>query len=255
MKIIIDTAEQTLVCEELSGRQTLALYSEEAFDVLSRQWIRVGWNQRYSYSFSWMGHPIIQLPEDILRIQEVICRVKPDVIVETGVAHGGSLIFYASLCELINRGRVIGIDVEIRAPNRAAIEADPLARRITLIEGSSIAPETVASVRSLVKAGENALVILDSNHSKDHVLRELEAYHPLVPPGSYIVATDGIMADLFDVPRGKPGWREDNPATAAREFAARHPEFVIEQPGRLFAEIGGLTRNVTYWPGAFLKRW
>jgi cephalosporin hydroxylase len=254
MRITIDTETRTLVCEDNKDeKKEFPLYSDDAFNVLSRYWIKVGWNQKYPYTFSWFGRPFIQLPEDVLRIQEVIWRVKPDVIIETGVAHGGSLVFYATLCEAMKTGRVIGIDIEIRPANRRAIEEHPLAGKISLIEGSSTAPEIVKHVRSQVKPGETCLVILDSCHTKKHVQDELEAYHSLVTPGSYIVATDGIMLDLDDVPSGHAEWREDNPAAAALEFAAAHPEFVAEQPAWLFNE-SSLSRNLTHWPNAYLRR-
>ena len=169
------------------------------------------------------------------------------------MAHGGSLIFYASLCKAMDKGRVVGIDIEIRPPNRQAIASHALSPLVTLIEGSSTAPEVVRQVRGLIKPGETALVILDSNHTYAHVAAELEAYAPVVTPGSYIVATDGIMLDLADVPRGLPGWESDNPSAAAREFAQRHPEFAIEQPAWPFCE-SDLTANITHWPDAWLKR-
>lgn len=253
MKLILDTESKTLTLDEAGQSRVLDLYSKEAFEAISRQWVRVGWNQKYQYTFSWMGRPVIQLPEDMLRMQEVIFQLKPDVIIETGVAHGGSLIFYSSLCKAMEKGRVIGIDIEIRPHNRAAIEAHPLSDRITLIEGSSTAPEIVAQAKAMVKPGETVLVILDSNHTYAHVLDELEAYAELVSPGSYIVATDGIMYDLADVPRGVPGWTTDNPTFAARDFAAKHPEFVIEQPAWPFNE-SELDQNITHWPEAWLKR-
>ena len=253
MKLTIDTDQKTLVQETAAGREEFPLYSDRAFDLIAEQWVKVGWNQRYSYTFSWMGRPIIQLPEDMIRTQEVIYRVKPDVILETGVAHGGSLIYYASLCKALGKGRVIGIDIEIRPHNRQAIEGHELASYITLIEGSSTAPETVAKAKSLVKPGETVLVLLDSNHTKQHVLDELAAYHDLVTPGSYIVATDGLMKDLHDVPRGQPEWTWDHPTVAAAEFAASHPQFAVEQPAWPFNE-SGLTRNLTHWPGAWLRR-
>lgn len=253
VKVIIDTALKTLVRETNGHRQEFPLYSKEAFEIISGQWLKVGWNEKYPYTLSWMGRPIIQIPEDIVRTQEVIYRVKPDVLIETGVAHGGSLIFYACLFKAMERGRVLGVDIEIRPHNRQAIESHELASFITLIEGSSVAPETVTRVYSLVKPGETVLVILDSCHTKEHVRQELEAYHALVTPGSYLVATDGSMRDLHDVPRGKPEWREDNPSAAAGEFAARHPEFQLEQPAWPFNE-SQLTRNITHWPGAWLKR-
>ena len=200
-----------------------------------------------------MGRPIIQLPEDMVRLQEVIYAVQPDVIVETGVAHGGSLIFYASLCKAMNRGRVIGIDIEIRPHNRSAIEAHALAGMIALVEGSSTAPEIVARVKSLIKPGENVLVLLDSNHSYAHVLAELDAYADMVTPGSYIVATDGIMHDVANLPRGRREWVTDNPMAAARDFAARRADFVVEQPAWPFNE-SALDQNITHWPGAWLKK-
>ena len=200
-----------------------------------------------------MGRPIIQLPEDMIRVQEVIYRVRPDVIIETGVAHGGSLIYYASLCKAMETGRVVGIDIEIRPHNRKAIEQHELSRFITLIEGSSISSDVVHEVQSLVGKGESVLVILDSNHSKQHVMEELELYHGLVTQGSYIVATDGSMKDLYDVPRGKAEWAWDQPTAAALAFATRHPEFLIEQPPWPFNE-SKLTDNITHWQGAWLRR-
>jgi cephalosporin hydroxylase len=253
MKIVVDTGLRTLVCEGMGERQEHSLYSDRAFELLSDLWVKVGWNQKYAYTFSWFGRPIIQLPEDVLRIQEVIHRVKPDVLVETGVAHGGSLVFYATLCCAMGRGRVIGVDIEIRPANREAIEAHPLSSRIELIEGDSAALETVTAVKDRIRPGETVMVILDSCHTKAHVCRELEVYCGLVSPGSYIVATDGIMKDLHDVPRGQPEWIDDHPTAAAAEFAAAHPEFVLEQPSRVFNE-STLRRNITYWPGAYLRR-
>jgi cephalosporin hydroxylase len=253
MKLIVDTEERTLI-EEVSGEvRCFDLYSKEAFERLSRQWVRVGWNQKYQYTFSWMGRPIIQLPEDMVRAQEVIFRVKPDVIIETGVAHGGSLIYYAGLCKIIGKGRVIGIDIEIRPHNRKAIEEHQLFQYITLIEGSSTDPQIVDQARKLIKQGESVMIFLDSNHTKRHVLEELRAYSDFATPGSYIVATDGIMKDLGNVPRGNREWKKDNPADAAIEFARDHNEFVLEQPLWLFNE-SELNQNVTHWPGAWLKR-
>ena len=253
MKLIIDTDECTLTRETEGQQHITKLYSTEAFEIISQQWLKIGWNQRYPHTFTWLGRPVIQLPGDMVRIQEVIYHVKPDVIVETGIAHGGSLIFYASLCRAIGKGRVIGVDIEIRPHNRKAIEAHELFPVITLIEGSSTAPQVVNQVRSLVEPGETAIVILDSNHSKQHVLAELEAYCSLVTPGSYIVATDGIMKALHDVPRGNPDWIADNPAQAASEFVLKHPEFVLKKPAWPFNE-SELSEDVTYWPGAWLRR-
>jgi cephalosporin hydroxylase len=253
VKLEIDTSTKAMICEENGLRREVALYSAEAFALLSRLWVKVGWDLKYSYGFTWMGRPIIQLPEDIVRIQETIYRVRPDVIIETGVAHGGSLILYASLCSAMQHGRVVGIDIRIRPENRASIETHELADRITLVEGSSIAPSLIDKVRGLIQKDERVLVILDSDHSRAHVAHELEAYASLVTPGSYIVATDGIMFDLDDVPHGRPEWRNDNPRTAAQEFADLHPDFVLEQPPFLFKEAT-TSQQVTHWPGAYLRR-
>lgn len=255
MKLIIDTDSQSLVYEEAGKSNVLPLYSKEAFTILSQQWLKLGWNQKYTYTFTWMGRPIIQLPEDMIRIQEVIYQVKPDIIIESGVAHGGSLIYYASILKAMGKlnSRIVGIDIDIRPHNRQAIEEHELFPFITLVEGSSIAPEIVSQVKNLVNPTDKVLVILDSCHTKQHVAQELEAYYDLVTPGSYIVATDGIMKDLYDVPRGTPEWQWDHPTVAAAEFVANHPEFVLKQPEWLFNE-SDLTENITHWPGAWLQR-
>lgn len=254
MKIVIDSAEKTLTQIAENGKsKEIALYSSEAFDILSRNWIQLGWNQKHIYTFTWCGRPIIQLPEDMLRLQEVIYSIQPDVILETGVAHGGSLVYSASLCKVIGKGRVIGVDIEIRPHNREAIERHPLSSYITLVEGDSVAPETVSEVKDLVAPGEKVLVILDSNHTKDHVLKELQSYHDLVSVGSYIVATDGIMEWVADVPRGEAHWTSCNPMRAAEEFLKSNDEFIEETPSRLFDE-GLNVSEVTHWPKAWLKR-
>jgi cephalosporin hydroxylase len=253
MKITIDTDDKTITYEEEGCEKSVDLYSTDAFKVITQQWLKVGWNQKYPYTFSWLGRPIIQLPEDLIRIQEVIYKVKPDVIVETGVAHGGSLIFYAGLCKAMEKGRIIGIDIDIRSHNRQAIEQHELSSYITLVEGSSIDPAVVNGIRSLIQPSERVLVILDSCHTQEHVYNELLAYHDLVSVGSYIVATDGIMKDVFDVPRGIPDWQNNHPTSAAAEFASKYPQFVVEQPAWPFNE-SDLTENITHWPGAWLYR-
>jgi cephalosporin hydroxylase len=253
MKIVIDTDRNELTASRGAGEESMPLHSRESFEILSRLSTLVGWGQKYSYSFSWFGRPIIQLPEDVLRMQEAIWALKPDVIVETGVAHGGSLAFYASLCKSMGKGRVVGVDIEIRPNNRQAIEAHPLAELITLIEGSSTDPAIFRAVKAQLKAGDKVLVILDSNHSYAHVAAELVTYAPLVSVGSYLVATDGIMQDLTNVPGGKPGWDKDNPARAARDFAASRRDFVLETPVPPFNE-SNVSTTPTYWPDAWLRR-
>lgn len=253
MKLIIDTDTRTLTQEQDGVIHTVPLYSKAGFEMLSTQWLKVGWNEKYPYTFSWMGRPIIQIPEDIVRTQEVLYRIKPDVLIETGVAHGGSLIFYASLFKAMGKGRVIGVDIEIRPHNRAAIEAHEMFPLITLLEGNSIDPLMARTIQSLIKPGETVIVILDSNHTKAHVAAELETYHALVTPGAYIVATDGNMKNLYDVPRGDADWVWDNPVAAAAEFAQAHPEFILEQPTWPFNE-SELLENITHWPSAWLRR-
>jgi cephalosporin hydroxylase len=254
MKISIDTCSNTLHCEEGGEKTATELYSDRAFEILSDLWLKVGWNQKYPYTVSWLGRPIIQAPEDIVRTQEVFWQVRPTLVIETGVAHGGSLVFSASLLKAMGiDGRVIGIDIEIRPHNRQAIEAHPLAPMIHLMEGSSTDEEIVGQVSEFIAHEDRVLVILDSCHSKAHVARELQLYHRFVTPGSYIVATDGSMRDLHNAPRGNPEWINDHPAAAAQEFAASNPEFVLEQPARSFNE-STLTKNITHWPDAWLRR-
>lgn len=251
--MVIVEKDKVIVLNEKGERISYDIGSREAFRILSKLWLRSGWDTKYVYSFTWLGRPIIQLPEDVIRIQEVIYKIKPDVIIETGIAHGGSLIFYASLCKCIGRGRVIGIDVEIRPHNRKAIEAHELFEYIILIEGNSIDERIVSSVKSLVDYGEKVIVILDSNHTKQHVLGELRAYSELVSVGSYIVACDGIIENLLGALRSSEDWAWNNPKAAAKEFVKENDNFLIEEPEFLFNE-GIIAERVTYWPSAFLRR-
>lgn len=253
MKITIDEDNKQLIYEKSGELTILNLYSKEAFEILSKEWVKIGWNQKYTYTFTWMGRPIIQLPEDMIRIQEVIYKIQPDVIIETGVAHGGSLVYYASLCKTMGRGRIIGIDIEIRPHNRKAIEEHSLSSYITLFEGSSTDHKLVRAVKDTIKPGESVLIILDSCHSCQHVFDELEAYSEMVTLESYIVTTDGIMQDLYDVPRGNVSWKYDNPVNAVEKFLEKHSNFIFEQPEWIFNE-SNLKDNITHWPQAWLKR-
>lgn len=201
---------------------------------------------KYSYNFFWQGRPIIQYPQDMAAMQELIWEVKPDLIIETGIAHGGSLIFSASLlalldmCDAIESGttldpknsrrKVLGIDIDIRAHNRAAIEAHPMASRIQMIQGSSIAPEIIEQVKQIAKGYQRVLVCLDSNHTHDHVLAELEAYAPLTSAGSYCVVFDTIVEDMpADMFPDRPWGPGNNPKTAVWEYLKTHPEFEIDK--------------------------
>jgi cephalosporin hydroxylase len=253
-RLTIDPSAGCVVLQHADGACTEhALDTPDAFEAVSAAWLRCGWDVKYVYGFTWMGRPIIQLPEDMIRIQEVIWRLRPDVVVETGVAHGGSLIFYASLFAAIGKGRAIGVDIDIRKHNRAAIEAHSMADRITLIEGSSTDSATVAMVRDAIGGAETVLVILDSNHLRDHVAAELELYSPLVSRGSYVVACDGIMAQVAGAPRTRPDWAWNNPLSAIEDFLSANPEFALEEPAFPFNE-GQVRHRVTYWPHCWLRR-
>ena len=202
----------------------------------TRQFMATSIAAKYSYNFSWLGRPIIQYPQDIVAMQELIWSLQPDLIVETGIAHGGSLIFSASMLELNaacggpKDARVVGVDIDIRAHNRAAIEAHPMMRRITMIEGSSVAPEIVAAIRAHIVGKKSVLVCLDSNHTHDHVLAELEAYAPMTTVGSYCVVFDTIVEDLPQALSGDRPWGPgDNPKTAVHKYLATHSEFEIDR--------------------------
>lgn len=253
MKTIIDTDanEVTVIDGERTDRFPLA--TSEAFHAVARAYLRAGWDNKYVYSFTWMGRPIIQLPDDVLRAQELIYAVKPDVLVEIGVAHGGSLVCYASLMKAMGKGRVVGVDIEIRPHNRKAIEAHEMFPLISLIEGDSTAASTLEAVRAEIKPGETVLVFLDGNHTYEHVLKELELYAPLVTPGSYILAMDGIQKDLVGAPRSQENWDWNNSAAAAQEFVRHQPAFRIEEPAPAFNE-GTVQGHVTYWPDAYVRR-
>lgn len=225
---------------------TVDLYSREGLDMLSNLWIKVAAEHRVMYEPTWLGRPIIQFPSDIVAIQELLWKVQPDVVIETGVAHGGSLVLSASVLEMIGKGKVIGIDIEIRPHNRAAIEAHPLKRRIELIEGSSIAPETLSAVRKLTADASVVLAIFDSNHTRAHVLQELELYAPLVTPGSYLVAHDGAQDWACDIPSAKPAWKDGGPLDAIHEFLAAHKEFRIDP---FYTRFG-----ITSSPDGYLRR-
>lgn len=260
---------------ECNNNITQASLSDEISD-LTYKWIVATAKFKYSYNFSWMGRPIIQFPQDIMAMQELIWQVKPDLIIETGIAHGGSLIMSASMlamldyCEAVEAGtmfevrstwrRVLGIDIDIRAHNRAAIERHPMSHRIDMIQGSSIAPEIVAQVHKRAKRYKRILVCLDSNHTHEHVLAELEAYAPLTGMDSYCVVFDTVIEDMpNDMFPDRPWGKGNNPKTAVREYLRR-----LKQEGRTAAEgkplhfeIDTMIENkllITVAPDGYLKR-
>jgi len=227
-------------------KKTFDLYSPEGFELMSAWWVKAYVNSRLTHEVTWMGVPIIQFPQDICMMQELLWKVRPDVIVECGIAHGGSLVFYASLMELMGKGRVIGVDVEIRHHNRLAINNHVMTHRIELIEGSSIDPQTAQKVKDRIQGAKKVMVVLDSNHSKEHVAQELKIYSDMITEGSYLVAMDGAQALVWDIPLAKPGWRDDNPLVAIEEFIKQDKRFVIDgQYNRL---------KVTSCPKGYLRR-
>ena len=242
--------------DSLQGDQDLA--------ALSRIWIREITRHKWAYNFAWLGRPAIQFPNDAWQVQELIWQTRPDVIVETGIAHGGSLIYNASMlalldyCDAVEAGevldpqqpkrRVVGIDIDIRQHNREAIEAHPMSSRIKMIQGSSVAKETVSQVIDSIPSGARVMVLLDSNHTHDHVLAELEHYAPLVTVGGYCVVFDTVVEDMPEEFFGDRPWRPGNsPKSAVMEYLKSHPEFVIDQ--RIDAKL-----QISVAPAGFLKR-
>lgn len=207
-----------------------AMSEAEDIRALSLSWMVQTARYKYTYGFEWLGRPVIQFPQDLMAMQEIIWRTKPDLIVETGIAHGGSLVFYASMLQLLGGDRrVVGIDVEIRPHNRSAIEAHPMASRITMVEGSSTDERTVAEVGRLAEGRSTVLVALDSNHTHDHVLAELRLYSPLVTAGSYLVVFDTIVEDMpEDFFPDRPWSVGNNPKTAVRAFLAETDRFEVD---------------------------
>lgn len=220
---------------------------------------------RYSYNFSWLGRPIIQYPQDMIAMQEIIWNVKPDLIIETGIAHGGSLIYYASILEMLSvaglaEGKVLGIDIDIREHNRAAIESHPMYKRIEMIQGSSISPDIISKVKTYAQGCDNVMVVLDSNHTHEHVLAELEAYAPLVSVESYCVVFDTIVEDMpQNAYPDRPWGIGDNPKTAVWEFLKKADAGdVVDAQGKVekFAIDKSIEHKllVTVAPDGYIKR-
>ena len=218
------------------GEHIEGIGKDRDVQALSRIWLREITPHKYPYNFSWMGRPIIQLPQDIVAMQELIWAIQPDLIIETGIAHGGSLIFSASMLELNaacggpKDAHVLGVDIDIRSHNRDAITAHPMFRRISMIQGSSVEPAIVEQVKAKAKDMRRVLVCLDSNHTHDHVLAELNAYAPLASVGSYCVVFDTLIEDMPAEMFGDRPWGPGNsPKTAVREYLKSHPEFQIDK--------------------------
>jgi cephalosporin hydroxylase len=234
--------------QERNRAKIAEMGADSAMREVTRDWFVRSSRHEYPYHFTWMGLPIIQFPQDLVAVQEIVWRVRPDLIVETGVARGGSVVYYASLLQLLGGdGKVVGVDVDIRAHNREAIDRSPVRGRITLIEGSSIDPAVVDRVRDAARGARSVLVCLDSNHTHDHVLAELAAYSPLVNRGSYVIVFDTSIDRLPPDVIGDRPWNGDNsPATAVRAFLAGSDRFVVD------TEIDHKLL-ITECPGGYLK--
>ena len=230
------------------GAHVESLKGDSRLQALSRQWLARSGKHHYTYNFTWMGRPIIQLPTDIMALQEIIWQSKPDLIVETGIAHGGSLIFSASMLELLGGdGVVVGIDIDIRKHNRAEIDAHPMRRRITMLEGSSTSDEILAEVKRVARDRRNILVILDSNHTHEHVAAELKLYSPLVREGGYLVVLDTVIEDMPEELSSDRSWgKGNNPKTAVWEFLRANDRFEVD--ANLEAKL-----QITVAPDGYLK--
>ena len=213
------------IINDEGNQKEVDIYTKEGFELMTYWWVKSAAHHRLMYEPKWLGIPIIQFPEDILVMQELIWKIKPDIIIETGIAHGGTAVFYASMLELLGKGKVIGIDIDIRKHNEVAIKNHFMAKRIDMIQGSSIDPEVLKKVRGKIKKTDKVLVTLDSNHSYDHVTQELKLYAPLVSQDSYLVAMDGAQEWMWDIPAGKKEWKMDNPLRAIKDFVKDHPEW------------------------------
>jgi cephalosporin hydroxylase len=222
-----------------------AMTADPAMAAAADDFMRKSIAHRYSYNFSWLGIPIIQYPQDVMALQEIMWADRPDVVIETGVAHGGSAVFFASMLELLGGGTVIAIDIDIRPHNRAAIEAHPLAKRIVLVEGSSTDPRVVATVEEKTRGARRVLVVLDSNHTHDHVARELDLYSPFVRRGGHLAVLDTIVERLPGPP-DRPWGPGNSPGSAVEAFLAKNDRFVVD------AEVSGKLL-ITVAPGGYLR--
>lgn len=216
---------------EKANKKIIGLMAKDRhFRNLTKSWFMASLKYEYSYHFTWWGRPIIQYPQDIIALQEIIWKVKPDLIIETGIAHGGSLIFSASILELIGKGKVLGIDVDIREHNRIEIEKHPMYKRINLIEGSSISDKVAKKVHKFARDKKSILLVLDSNHTHEHVIKEMELYSPLVTKDSYMIVFDTIIEDISNtsksLPYKRPWGKGNNPKTAVKEFLKNNNRFV-----------------------------
>jgi cephalosporin hydroxylase len=247
----VSSSDDRLLFEEKKRAQSIALGRDEKLFDAATDLIMAADKYDYNYLWSWMGVPIIQLPADIMATQEVVWATKPDVIIETGVARGGSVLFMASLLELIGKGKVIGVDIDIRAHNRDSIEKHSISKRVVLIEGSSTDPAVVAKVRGQISDGASVMVVLDSDHSREHVLAELRCYGPMVTRGCYLVVADTILGRLTQEQtpcnRSKVWLKGNEPLSAVAAYFAETDRFEVDP------EINGKLILASS-PGGYLRR-
>lgn len=220
-----------MATDPMDPQKIMLMADDRELRRLTQDWFIRSCRYNYSYNFSWLGRPVIQYPQDLIALQEIIWKIQPDLVLETGIAHGGSLIFSASILDMIGQdGRVLGIDIDIRKHNRVEIEKHRLSERITLLEGSSVEQKTVNAVFALAKNKKRILVVLDSNHTHAHVLRELELYSPLVAKDSYVIVFDTVVEDMpADFFPNRPWGKGNNPKTAVWEFLKGNPRFEIDK--------------------------
>jgi cephalosporin hydroxylase len=252
MRIVIDSDAGTVQLAETVGSAEYPLFSPEAFRVVSRQFLTLGWNLGHWSTFSWMDRQLLQFPDDVLRLAELFWRLRPDVILETGVYDGGSTLLFTTLCRVAGTGRVISVESEMRPGVREAVQQWG-AGLVTVVEADSASPEAAAIVRQAIRPGERVCVFLDSDHTARHVAAELCQYGPLVTSGCYLIVADSNIPELAHTPNGEPCWSSDNPEAAVETFLSGHPEFLRERPPAHF-HAGTDFTEVSYFPNTWLRR-
>jgi len=252
MKFLINSDIKKITVFRENKSNFFNLYSSKAFKIISNFWLEYIWNQKYTYRFTWLGFPIIQLPDDIINIQELIFKERPDYVVETGVAHGGSIIFYASLLKILNKGKVIGIEKEFKKKNLDKLKKNFLKKYFELIESDSTNKDLIRKLKRRLD-GKKVIIILDSNHSYHHVFKELNLYSEIIKKGSYIIVTDGIIDVMKFAPRRIKYQKNYGPLKAINEFLLENNKFKKIQPINLFNE-SKVFKNISHWPDGWLKK-
>lgn len=246
MKYLETSPETTITVTTGEKQVTFPLYSDDGGEYLSSLWLKYAAQYKLMYEVQWMGVPFIQLAEDLAMMHQLVWALRPDCIVECGIGQGGGLLFYSSMLELLGRGKIVGVEIDIRKPTRDRIEASPFRHRIDCIEGDSASPSVLAQVREKIAGMETVLVILDSDHTYAHVAKELENYHSFVTKGSYLVVMDGGAAHVWDIPRDQTKYKNNHPLLAIEEFLKTHADFQMDAH---YNRLG-----ITSSPLGFLKK-